>query len=189
MTDAPAADPSHVIRLDGGEVAVYAPHAEAAHVCLFDEAGRETQIQFRDYDAGVWHAFVPGIRPGQAYGYRATGPYDPARGVRCNPAKLLLDPYARAISGSVTSGVLGTSIESTSQKINLAVGKSATENLKIATLGSLTAGSYFLVVQVTDPAGKWKMSTVDAYGNLVTTDSRDQVNLTIATGPGVFAGT
>jgi glycogen operon protein len=78
-------------------------------LCLFDEAGMETQIELRDYDAGVWHAFVPGIRPGQAYGYRATGPYEPARGVRCNPAKLLLDPYARAISGSVTFGpdVLG----------------------------------------------------------------------------------
>ncbi|HEY4700307.1 MAG TPA: alpha-amylase family glycosyl hydrolase, partial [Streptosporangiaceae bacterium] len=66
-------------------------------------------IPLRDYDAGVWHVFVPGIRPGQAYGYRATGPYEPARGLRCNPAKLLLDPYARAISGSVTFGpdVLG----------------------------------------------------------------------------------
>ena len=62
-----------------------------------------------DYDAGVWHGFVPGVGPGQAYGYRATGPYDPARGVRCNPAKLLLDPYARAIAGPVRFGpeVLG----------------------------------------------------------------------------------
>jgi len=52
----------------------------------------------------VWHAFVPGAGIGQAYGYRATGPYDPARGVRCNPAKLLLDPYARALHGTVTPG-------------------------------------------------------------------------------------
>ena len=80
-------------------------------LCLFDEAGAETQIPLRDYDAGVWHGFVPGVGPGQAYGYRATGPYDPARGVRCNPAKLLLDPYARAFSGTVTFGpeVLGYS--------------------------------------------------------------------------------
>ena len=78
-------------------------------LCLFDEAGAETQIPLLDYDAGVWHGFVPGIGAGQAYGYRAAGPYDPARGVRCNPAKLLLDPYARAVSGSVTFGpeVLG----------------------------------------------------------------------------------
>ena len=80
-------------------------------LCLFDEAGAETQIPMRDYDAGVWHVFVPGVGPGQAYGYRATGPYDPARGVRCNPAKLLLDPYARAVTGTVTFGpeVLGYS--------------------------------------------------------------------------------
>jgi glycogen operon protein len=93
----------------GTNFAVASGVADGMVLCLFDEAGMETQVQFRDYDAGVWHAFVPGIRPGQAYGYRATGPYEPARGVRCNPAKLLLDPYARAISGSVTFGpdVLG----------------------------------------------------------------------------------
>jgi isoamylase len=93
----------------GTNFAVASGVADGMVLCLFDEAGMETQIQLRDYDAGVWHAFVPGIRPGQAYGYRATGPYEPARGVRCNPAKLLLDPYARAISGSVAFGpdVLG----------------------------------------------------------------------------------
>ena len=93
----------------GTNFAVASGVADGMVLCLFDEAGMETQIPLRDYDAGVWHVFVPGIRPGQAYGYRATGPYEPARGVRCNPAKLLLDPYARAISGSVTFGpdVLG----------------------------------------------------------------------------------
>ncbi|HEX3305007.1 MAG TPA: glycogen debranching protein GlgX, partial [Streptosporangiaceae bacterium] len=62
-------------------------------------------------DAGVWHVFVPGVGPGQAYGYRTTGPWDPASGIRCNPAKLLLDPYARAFNGDVTFGpeVLGYS--------------------------------------------------------------------------------
>ena len=61
------------------------------------------------YDAGVWHGFVEGVGAGQAYGYRATGPWDPARGLRCNPAKLLLDPYARATTGPVRFGpeVLG----------------------------------------------------------------------------------
>ena len=93
----------------GTNFAVASGVADGMLLCLFDEAGAETQIPLRDYDAGVWHAFVPGIGAGQAYGYRATGPYDPARGVRCNPAKLLLDPYARALSGSVTFGpeVLG----------------------------------------------------------------------------------
>jgi isoamylase len=93
----------------GTNFAVASGVADGMLLCLFDEGGAETQIPLRDYDAGVWHAFVPGIGAGQAYGYRATGPYDPARGVRCNPAKLLLDPYARAFSGSVTFGpeVLG----------------------------------------------------------------------------------
>jgi len=88
----------------GTNFAVASAVADGMVLCLFDEAGGETQIPLRDYDAGVWHAFVPGVGEGQAYGYRATGPYDPAGGVRCNPAKLLLDPYARAISGSVTFG-------------------------------------------------------------------------------------
>jgi isoamylase len=93
----------------GTNFAVASGVAEGMLLCLFDEGGAETQIPLRDYDAGVWHGFVPGIGAGQAYGYRATGPYDPARGVRCNPAKLLLDPYAHAFSGSVTFGpeVLG----------------------------------------------------------------------------------
>jgi isoamylase len=95
---------------DGGtNFAVASGVADAVTLCLFDDAGTETQIPLPDYDAGVWHGFVPGVGPGQAYGYRVTGPYDPARGLRCNPAKLLLDPYARAISGGVTFGpeVLG----------------------------------------------------------------------------------
>ncbi len=95
----------------GTNFAVASGAADGMILCLFDRAGAETQIPMRDYDAGVWHAFVPGVTAGQAYGYRATGPYAPARGVRCNPAKLLLDPYARALSGTVAFGpaVLGYS--------------------------------------------------------------------------------
>src|ERR1700729_3292304 len=90
---------------DGGtNFAVASGVADGMVLCLFDAAGAETRIPLRDYDAGVWHAFVPGAGAGQAYGYRAAGPYDPARGVRCNPAKLLLDPYARAFSGAVRYG-------------------------------------------------------------------------------------
>ncbi len=90
---------------DGGtNFAVASSVADGMMLCLFDENGAETQIPLRDHEAGVWHAFVPGIAAGQAYGYRATGPYDPARGLRCNPAKLLLDPYARAFSGTTTFG-------------------------------------------------------------------------------------
>jgi isoamylase len=96
--------------LQGGtNFAVASGIADAVTLCLFDDAGRETQVPLTDYDAGVWHGFVPGVGPGQAYGYRVAGPYDPARGLRCNPAKLLTDPYARAIGGQVTFGpeVLG----------------------------------------------------------------------------------
>ena len=99
------------VRDGGTNFAVASALAEGMVLCLFDEAGAETQIPLRDYDAGVWHAFLPGVGAGQAYGYRAAGPYDPARGARCNPAKLLLDPYARAVRGTVRSGpdVLGYS--------------------------------------------------------------------------------
>jgi glycogen operon protein len=93
----------------GTNFAIASSVADSVTLCLFDEAGAETQILVRDNDADVWHAFVPGIGPGQAYGYRVSGPWDPERGLRCNPAKLLLDPYAKAISGSVSFGpeVLG----------------------------------------------------------------------------------
>jgi isoamylase len=90
---------------DGGtNFAVASNVAEEAEVCLFDSAGTQTRWQLPDYDAGVWHGFVPGVGPGQAYGFRVHGPYDAAKGRRCNPAKLLIDPYARAIRGEVRFG-------------------------------------------------------------------------------------
>ena len=99
------------MRSGGTNFAVASHVADGMLLCLFDSAGTETQIPVHAGDAGVWHAFVPGVGPGQAYGYRATGPYEPDRGVRCNPAKLLLDPYARALHGTVAFGpaILGYS--------------------------------------------------------------------------------
>ena len=96
--------------LDGGtNFAVASEVAAGITLCLFDPSGRETQVPMLDFDAGVWHTFVPGVGAGQAYGFRAQGPYDPAQGIRCNPAKLLLDPYAKAVSGTVADNpdVLG----------------------------------------------------------------------------------
>src|SRR5258708_27932414 len=88
---------------DGGvNFAVSSTVAEEVTVCLFDDQGNETRFELDDYDAGVWHGFVPDVGVGQAYGYRVKGPFDPKNGLRCNPSKLLLDPYARAISGTVT---------------------------------------------------------------------------------------
>jgi len=88
----------------GTNFAVASDIAVAMTLCLFDADGTEHQVPLLDNDAGVWHAFVPGVGAGTAYGFRAAGPWDPSRGQRCNPAKLLLDPYARAISGDVRFG-------------------------------------------------------------------------------------
>jgi isoamylase len=97
------------VRDGGTNFAVAAADADAITLCLFDDDGRETRIPLPDYDRGVWHGFVPGVGAGQAYGYRAFGRFDPAAGLRFNPAKLLLDPYARAFAGEVRFGpeVLG----------------------------------------------------------------------------------
>ena len=94
---------------DGTNFAVASGVADGIALCLFDAEGTERQIPLQEQDAGVWHGFVPGVEPGQRYGYRVSGPYDPGQGLRCNPNKLLLDPYARAIVGDVAWGddVLG----------------------------------------------------------------------------------
>lgn len=83
--------------------AVYAPEADGVEVCLFDAAGVETRHELTEHTLGIWHGAVPAVAPGTEYGYRARGAWEPDRGLRFNPAKLLLDPYARAISGDVTS--------------------------------------------------------------------------------------
>ncbi len=88
----------------GTNFAVASEIAERVVLCLFDETGAETQVPLPEVDDGVWHGFVPGISTGQRYGYRVKGPYDPALGLRCNPAKLLLDPYGKALGGELVWG-------------------------------------------------------------------------------------
>jgi isoamylase len=85
----------------GTNFALFSEVAERVELCLSGEDGAETRIGLREVDGFVWHGYLPGIGPGQRYGYRVYGPYDPVAGQRCNPAKLLLDPYAKAIEGSV----------------------------------------------------------------------------------------
>lgn len=87
----------------GVNFAVYSLHAQKIEVCLYDACAAVETARFTlpCHTNGVWHGFVPGLSAGQLYGLRAHGPYDPARGQRFNPAKLLLDPYARAIHGAV----------------------------------------------------------------------------------------
>ena len=88
----------------GTNFAVASDIADSVLLCLFDDSGHEAQLQLQEEDGGIWHGFVPGVGPGQRYGYRVVGPYVPQRGLRCNANKLLLDPYARAIDGDVTWG-------------------------------------------------------------------------------------
>jgi glycogen operon protein len=83
----------------GTNFAVWAGGAEAVELCLFDEAGHETRCPLTELTHEIWHGFVPGVAPGQRYGFRAHGRWDPWTGARWNPAKLLLDPYARAVDG------------------------------------------------------------------------------------------
>ncbi len=87
----------------GVNFALYSENATKVELCLYDNrTRRETErITFREQTAFVWHCYLPGIQPGQLYGYRVHGPWEPDRGLRFNPSKLLIDPYARAIQGSV----------------------------------------------------------------------------------------
>ncbi len=89
---------------DGADAAVFAAHAEQVEVCLLDDDGAESRTTLPRCTDGVWHGHVPGARPGQRYGLRVHGPWDPTAGHRHNPAKLLIDPYARAVSGEIRWG-------------------------------------------------------------------------------------
>ncbi len=88
-------------QFDGGgtNFAIFSEVADRIELCLFDEQGAETRVELPERNGLVWHGYLPRIGPGQRYGYRVHGPYDPPTGLRCNPAKLLLDPYAKAIDG------------------------------------------------------------------------------------------
>jgi len=92
----------------GTNFALFSEVAEGVELCLLDEAPEgggarpETRIELTEVDGFVWHGYLPEAGPGQLYGYRVHGPYEPARGHRCNPAKLLLDPYAKAVDGQVS---------------------------------------------------------------------------------------
>ena len=92
----------------GTNFALFSEVAERVELCLLGGAPEdggarpETRVELTEVDGFVWHGYLPEAGPGQCYGYRVHGPYDPARGDRCNPAKLLLDPYAKAVDGQVS---------------------------------------------------------------------------------------
>ncbi|OZC61471.1 glycogen debranching protein GlgX [Rhodococcus sp. 14-2470-1a] len=83
----------------GTNFALFSEVAEAVDLCLIADDGTETRIRFEESDGYVWHAYLPSVIPGQKYGYRVHGPWDPASGHRCDPSKLLLDPYGKAFEG------------------------------------------------------------------------------------------
>jgi len=87
----------------GTNFALFSEVADKVELCLLDDDGTETRITMPEVDAFVWHCYLPTVQPGQSYGYRVHGPYDPANGSRCNPNKLLLDPYAKSVTGQVDS--------------------------------------------------------------------------------------
>jgi len=91
----------------GTNFALFSEVAERVELCLFDPdpenpgSFTETRLEVTEVDAYVWHCYLPTVQPGQRYGYRVHGPWDPTRGLRCNPNKLLLDPYAKATAGEI----------------------------------------------------------------------------------------
>ena len=85
----------------GTNFSIFSEVATRVELCLFDDEGNEAKQDLPERTALCWHGYVPNIYPGQRYGFRVHGPYEPRKGLRCNPAKLLLDPYAKAIEGQV----------------------------------------------------------------------------------------
>ncbi len=85
----------------GTNFALFSEVADRVELCLFDDAGNEECVDLVEVDAHVWHAYLPNVAPGQEYGFRVHAPYDPENGLRGNPHKLLLDPYAKATSGEI----------------------------------------------------------------------------------------
>jgi len=88
----------------GTNFSLFSEIAEKVELCLIDEKDTESRVRLDEVDGYVWHAYLPGITPGQRYGFRVHGPFDPAAGHRCDPSKLLLDPYGKAFDGDFTFG-------------------------------------------------------------------------------------
>ncbi|MGM0376797.1 MAG: glycogen debranching protein GlgX [Bacteroidota bacterium] len=86
---------------EGVNFALFSDNAHGVELCLFDASGEETRVKVTERTHNHWHVYIPGIKPGQRYGYRVHGPYEPKKGVRFNPNKLLIDPYTRALDGTI----------------------------------------------------------------------------------------
>jgi isoamylase len=86
---------------NGTNFSLFSEHAERVELCLFDDSDNEERVVLDERTAFNHHAYLPGVGPGQRYGYRVHGPYDPRAGHRFNPSKLLIDPYAKSIEGKI----------------------------------------------------------------------------------------
>ena len=89
---------------EGTNFALFSENATKVELCLFGTRGKETRYELNEVYNFVWHGYLPGVGPGQRYGFRVHGPFDPKNGHRFNPNKLLIDPYGLAIAGDITSG-------------------------------------------------------------------------------------
>src|ERR1700761_2632884 len=85
----------------GTNFTLFSELADRVELCLFDDDGKEHRLDMTEVAGYVWHCSLPGVGPGQRYGYRVHGPHQPEHGLRCNPSKLLIDPYARALDGGI----------------------------------------------------------------------------------------
>src|SRR5438094_10337505 len=108
----------------GVNFAIFSEHATGVELCLFareDDAIESDKIMLRERTDQVWHCLLPDVRPGQLYGYRVHGPYDPNNGHRFNPAKLLIDPYAKALSGEIrwSKALFGYNVQSPNQDLDI----------------------------------------------------------------------
>ncbi len=119
----------------GTNFAVYSGVADLVQLCLFDPRGEESRLDLVCGTGQIWHCYLPEVRPGQRYGYRVHGPWDPARGLRCNPHKLLVDPYARGLSDGL---VWGSSLRG-----DTPTGKMSDEDSAPATLRSVVVQPFF----------------------------------------------
>lgn len=86
----------------GTNFALFSENATKVEVCLFDKDGKEERLELKEYDNQTWHGYIPGVAPGQHYGFRVHGPYEPSNGHRFNPNKVVLDPYAKEVDGDFT---------------------------------------------------------------------------------------
>lgn len=147
---------------DGVAFAVYASQASAVELCLFERHGdelNETRLRLHGPVHGNWHGIVPGIRPGQLYGYRVYGPWEPAAGLRYNPRKLLVDPYARALAGraELVPQIYGHQVDSDFYPITDDLALDPVDSAPYVPLGVVTSTNFPVVAS---PRVPWEKTVI-----------------------------